>query len=145
MDSPKEVLIGRLAVERGFISEEELVQALEAQASMGAVPIGELLVQLNLLNRQQLSQLVATQRENLSAPSPYTQGKEVAADLLGKHAVDLGLLSPEQLKETIREQGVLARRGKPMRLGELLVEKGFLSVEQVEQLLGKQGKRLMRC
>lgn len=145
MDSPKEVLIGRLAVERGMISEEELVQALEAQASMGGIPIGELLVQLSLLNRQQLSDLVAIQKENLSAPSPYSQGKEVAADLLGKHAVEQGLITPEQLKETIREQGVLARRGQALRLGELLIDKGYLTVEQVEQLLGKQGKRLMRC
>ncbi len=145
MDAPKEVLIGRLAVERGLISEKELVQALEAQASGGAVPVGELLVQLNLIDRKQLSQLVALQRENLSAPSPYTEGKEVAADLLGKHAVEQGLITPGQLKETLREQGVMSQRGQPMRLGELLVDKGYLTFEQVEQLLGRQGKRLMRC
>ncbi|GEM_PF-1298752 len=146
MDAPREVLIGRLAVERGFLKKEELDLVVEEQGRRGAaMPLGELLLELGMLTRLQLDELVEAQKKTLAAPSPYTKDKPYGADLLGKHAIAAGLITQAQLNECIRLQGLAQKRGRPQRLGEVLVERKYLTPEQVKKLMGAQGKRLLRC
>ncbi|MEK7865822.1 MAG: DUF1570 domain-containing protein [Planctomycetota bacterium] len=154
MGSPREVLLGRIAVKRGLLSPEELTRAIEEQTRRGDVTLGVLLVQLGLLSQLQLNDLLAEQQAALSAQAPaappappgapakpVTQGQ----NLLGRRAVDAGLLTPDQLNDCIREQGLREGQGRFQRLGEILVDKGLLTATQVEALIGAQGKRLLKC
>jgi|GEM_PF-2317584 len=146
MSSPKEILLGRLAIQRGVLSQQELDLALQAQADRGgSTPLGEMLIDLGLISRAQLESLVAEQRKNLEAPSPTSPEKTVGQDLLGRRAVEAGLLTEDQLKECMQLHGLSQRAGHPKRLGEILVELGHLTFDQVWGLLADQGKRLVRC
>ena len=146
MSSPKEVLLGRLAVQRGFLSQEDLDVALQTQTDRGGGPaLGELLIELGLISRRQLDGLMAQQKDNLQSPSPYTEERTVGEDLLGRRAIEAGLLTQDQLAEGLRLHGLSQRAGEPKRLGEILVERGYLTFDQVWQLLGDQGKRIFRC
>ncbi|GEM_PF-2003081 len=154
MGSPREVLLGRIAVKRGLLAPQELARALEEQARRGNVTLGALLVQLGLLSQQQLDSLLAEQQAALSAQAPATPPAPPGApaqpvtqgqNLLGRRAVGSGLVTPDQLNECIREQGLREGQGRFQRLGEILVEKGLLTATQVEALLGAQGKRLLKC
>ncbi len=54
----------------------------------------------------------------------------------GKIAVDLGLVTPEQIKEALTEQVEDDLSGRPHRfLGQILLDKGWITVEQVNLIL----------
>ena len=63
------------------------------------------------------------------------------AGLLGRLAVDQGLITMDQLSEATRDQ---ARNEGKERLGEVLVRLGFLEGGQVESLLALQKQDLKR-
>jgi serine/threonine-protein kinase len=65
---PKEIsheLIGKLALERGFISVEQLTEAVREHERRGAaggqVPLGEILIEMEFIGRKQLETLLASQ------------------------------------------------------------------------------------
>lgn len=64
-----DVLFGRLAVENGFISEEELRQVLREQAGRRyrdrQVKLGSLLVERNLLTRNQVNEILTIQKSKV--------------------------------------------------------------------------------
>jgi serine/threonine-protein kinase len=67
----EEVLLGQLAVKRGFISREELEEALAAQERLKAEgktkQLGEILTELGLLTEKQAQKLLTEQRERAGA------------------------------------------------------------------------------
>lgn len=62
-------LLGLLLIEMGLISEEQLVQALEAQEPTGEL-LGEVLIGLGFLSRLTLQDALAKQRGVLLKPDP---------------------------------------------------------------------------
>ena len=71
MPENEEVLLGQLAVKRGFISREELEEALSAQERLKAEgkskQLGEILTELGLLTEKQAQKLLTEQRERAGA------------------------------------------------------------------------------
>ena len=71
MPENEEVLLGQLAVKRGFISREELEEALSTQERMKAEgkskQLGEILTELGLLTEKQAQKLLTEQRERAGA------------------------------------------------------------------------------
>ncbi|MBN1808473.1 MAG: serine/threonine protein kinase [Planctomycetes bacterium] len=71
MPENEEVLLGQLAVKRGFISREELEEALAEQERLKTEDIhkhlGEVLIDLNLLTKKQADRLLEEQRERAGA------------------------------------------------------------------------------
>ncbi|MBW2734903.1 MAG: hypothetical protein JRH20_21165, partial [Deltaproteobacteria bacterium] len=63
-----------------------------------------------------------------------TPSSDRHGDLLGRLAVDTGLITMQQLATATRAQG----RGSTKRLGELLVEQGYATAEELKQLLDAQ-------
>jgi serine/threonine-protein kinase len=59
---------------------------------------------------------------------------------LGELAVQRGLVSREQLAETLQELNVRKAAGSQVPVGEVLVELGYLTRSQLEMLLAAQGK-----
>jgi serine/threonine-protein kinase len=74
----KELLLGRIALRRRWISGPQLVEALLAQSASGArPPLGEVLVERGALEREQLKELLALQLasrklEEDEEPAPLT-------------------------------------------------------------------------
>jgi formylglycine-generating enzyme required for sulfatase activity/tRNA A-37 threonylcarbamoyl transferase component Bud32 len=61
--------------------------------------------------------------------------------LLGKIALERGLITPEQLEECIRERVSMTAPGTKSLLGKLLIERGYLKTEDALELLQEQTRR----
>jgi eukaryotic-like serine/threonine-protein kinase len=61
--------------------------------------------------------------------------------LFGDLAIEMGLITPEQLQASLEKQYTLRTTGARSRLGETLIIMNVLSVEQVKKVLSEQRKR----
>jgi serine/threonine protein kinase len=61
--------------------------------------------------------------------------------LLGKIALERGLVTPEQLQECIRQRASMTAQGNKSLLGKILIERGYLKTEDVLELLQEQTRR----
>ena len=62
-------------------------------------------------------------------------------DRFGKVAIELGLVTEDQLADSVEAMKQLADMGLTERLGTIMVKKGYLTRDQVKQVLAAQGKR----
>jgi type IV pilus assembly protein PilB len=119
MKPAQKLRIGELLVKEGLITEEELMQALTAQKSQSAwKPIGEVLVQLRLVSRVDLKQILKKHQKNLN---------------LGDILINLGLINREQLLELVKHQ-----KEHGGKVEEILVQKGFVTESELIDTLSIQ-------
>ncbi|MSP41496.1 MAG: hypothetical protein EXR70_23670 [Deltaproteobacteria bacterium] len=111
---------GQYLLERGRISSQQLVDALEFQKQVN-VPIGVLALEAGLLSADQVKLIIARRR---STDKPF-----------GELAVSLGLLSEAQVAELLQIQP-----NHRVHLGEALVIKGYLSIDALEKELKEHKK-----
>lgn len=140
--------LGERLVKSGYITEEQLTQALEWQQQDGTL-LGETLVRHGLLKQDELSRFVFSNpssrlgealldlgyitRAQLSQALDY---QRVNGNRLGAICVQLGFLSQAQLDEVL-----LKRRAIPKeRLGDMLVTSGVITAQQLESALDMQLK-----
>ena len=110
---------GEMLVRVGFITEAQLGQALrEQQARPSYVPLGQILVDLKLVTRRQIDQVL----ENA--------GKRPR---LGELLVGNGTITPAQLAQALERQ-----RALQLPLGQVLVRLGFVTEEAMRQALALQ-------
>ena len=122
-DSPnRSAMFGIHLVERGFLRESDLIEALDRQASM-RVSIGRLAYQLGLLTLDQVMKVLEVQRSNPT--------------LFGMLAVDLGFLTSEQLEKLLE-----AQRDTRVPLGQILASLGMLAPEKLDEELRRYLKSL---
>jgi len=140
MGGSNELLLGRIAVDLGFASPQEVDECIRLQQRTRR-PLGQILVEKGCLTRDQLDQIVREQQKKLDVLDPVTQRRKEAI-LFGKLAIREGLVSSERMNECLAIQG---RTGETRPIGEILVERGYLSSRQVQDLLGKHCKKLMIC
>ncbi len=123
-------MFGRLAVESGLVTYEDIVACIEEQekyrANGEAAPkLGELLVIRGLLSEQEVEMILKMQAN--------------PGGLIGRQLLERGLVTREQLREALDEQAEYVQNGMtPPRIGEMLVEKGVLKREDLEQVLKKK-------
>lgn len=119
---------GSFLVEEGFVSENMVDRALEHQERLKKMPLGEILVQLNMLTRDALDSLVqaymAERRQEAGPP----------ARRIGEFLVERGAITPLQLAAAVRQQ----RKYRSQRLGELLVEMGKLQPKELDHAIIRQ-------
>jgi hypothetical protein len=96
--------IGHIFVEKGFITAEQLEQALAEQTQSGKL-LGEVLVELQLIDRMELASALGVQftappkPQAVPAPAPaapvavQTAGNDVQAELAALHAHNADLRS----------------------------------------------------
>src|SRR3972149_421897 len=101
---------GQYLLEKGRITSEQLVAALEQQKTVQAA-IGILALESGLLTAEQIKQILTEQRKT--------------GLRFGEQAVVMGSLTQTQVDELLQEQEVSHR----VRLGEVLVSKGYLTLE----------------
>ena len=142
MPSDNDLLFGKIALSKGYFTQEQLDQALTIQStSKDHLPLGRILVNEGYLTDEQHSEILAIQRKNMKALDSL-QKRQRESLLFGKLAVREGFMTEAQANECLREQ---AKEGEKRSLGEIMVSKGCLTSQQVTAILAKQYKKIMSC
>ncbi len=141
----EELLFGRIAVKKGFITEEQLKECIEIQ-KRSAEPqlLGIILRDKGYINREQLREIVEYQKKHMRRPAtdPEEQKSDIA---FGFIAVKLKYTTLDRVYECVREQTKAAKLGLYFRLGEVFVKKGYLTSEQVKDILAQQNRTILEC
>ena len=127
--------LGRLLVERGVITEEQLQTALRVQRSKGGM-LGEILTQRGWVTPLSIAAAVAKQKAEQPDPAAEESsrtGRGPGWKPLGTLLVDKGFISDVQLKQAL----ALQRDGGGF-LGEILVDKGWLAASDLVLALAAQ-------
>jgi len=115
-------MFGKHLVDKGLLSEQQLVDALEQQQQMRP-SVGRLAFELEMLDLDQVVEIIDAQK-----------GRELRFCALG---VELGHLTPEQRQEILAEQLQAS-----IPLGQVLAAMGLLTVEVLtEELDAYHAKR----
>jgi len=142
------VLLGKMALDREFITQDQLRDALMEQGSdveeRGmARPLGLILVAKGYLSEPLLLTLLEEQRAlNLDPERALKRDHSLGQVLLKR-----GKITEAQLNECIRIQGEAIEANSPEipRIGELLVEKGYTTPREVTLALASQKKVMLAC
>jgi CheY-specific phosphatase CheX len=112
---------GQYLLERGRITSQQLLDALECQEGITA-PIGAIALERGLLTTEQIKQILQQQKKT--------------NQLFGEIAVILRFLTQAQLDEMLDTQEISHRA----RLGEALVAKQYITLETLEKELKEYNK-----
>lgn len=127
--------LGRLLVERGVITEEQLATALRVQRDEGGM-LGEILTARGWVTPLSIAAAVAKQKAEQPAP-PDAQGNRAGRGTswkpLGTLLVEKGFISAVQLKQALALQ-----RDSGGFLGEILVDNGWLTASELVLALAAQ-------
>src|SRR5579862_8239784 len=138
-------LIGRIALERGLISVDQLAECLNDQKAASASTLGAVMLRKGLIKPRDLETLLEEQKKRLANALDLSDPKLEDA-LLGRLLIKQGLVKEAQLYECLRASAELGERGeKPPRLGELLVRKGYLTTDAVDRILPAARKDRYLC
>jgi hypothetical protein len=140
-----EVLFGKIAVSCGFINEEQLAKAVEAQEKApDGTHLGKIMVDLGVISDEELMTVLAIQRENRSRLEMSPAVRKMGMTL-GRLAIEKAYCNEQQVHDAIREQAKLERFNLFFRLGEVMVSKAILTAEQVHELLQTQNISILGC
>ncbi|MDP8241233.1 MAG: hypothetical protein P9X24_19265 [Candidatus Hatepunaea meridiana] len=114
-------LFGELVVDLGFITDEQLGEAVQMQKK-GRAKLGQIMKQLMLINDDQVKATLAFQG------SEKGKGK-----VFGDCAIELRIVDEKQRLEAVRYQ--TTSKGV---LGDLLIELGFLTKDQRDEVTKQQ-------
>ncbi len=141
MASHQDILLGRVALDLGVLTREQIEQAVALQEGPGAGrPFGSLLLEKGFLSEASLQRVLAEQAKRLKEKAEFSALRK-ADTLFGTIAIEKKLLTRENLHEALRVQAVALMHGNKVRLGEVLEERGVLTREQVAQILQLQARR----
>lgn len=112
---------GQFLLERGRITSQQLLSALEFQKTV-ATPIGVMALEKEWLKPEQVKEVLALQKRK---PLRF-----------GELAVELGYLTQAQVDELLQVQETSHR----VRLGEALIVKGFMTLESLDRELKEYNK-----
>ncbi|HEX7900279.1 MAG TPA: protein kinase [Planctomycetota bacterium] len=130
--------LGRLAVERGLLSPDQLDACLSDQKTAPATSLAAIMVRRGLLKPQDLDSLLEEQKRRLASALELTDPKLEDA-LLGRLLIRQGLLKEAQLYDCLRAAAETGEAGgKPPRLAELLQRKGYLGASPMERAGAKK-------
>jgi hypothetical protein len=160
MSSESDLLLGKLAIERGWITYDQLTQCIRQQereaagedpeATVGrrssARGLGVIMASMGLISDVQLLDLYDEQRKRIEVLRSYRL-IESGEKMLGQLLVTQNKCTQNQINKCLEHQRRMAEQGvTPVpRLGELLVEHGFVDASTIREVLGRQQKTIMYC
>ncbi len=145
MSSDDNVLFGKIAMELGLLTKEQIDTAISLQEMENRQrPLGDILLEKRYLTQAELQKILGQQRANLSKVDSVTQQKKEDS-LFGKVAIREGLATADEVNDCLRAQAKAESAGTFPRLGEMMVEKGILTTAQVQRILERQKRRIMVC
>ncbi|MBN1809391.1 MAG: serine/threonine protein kinase [Planctomycetes bacterium] len=144
MASKEEMLLGRLAVLHGEMTQDQLDECLSVQArTRPPVPLEDLIMERSYLTAQKMESLKELSRKDLTVKRPKQSNPN--AERFGRMAIAKGWITPDQLAECLNVQRRMQEHNLYPNIGDIMVEKGLLTQEQVKELLSDQGKTLLKC
>src|SRR5688572_20893618 len=150
MPNVTDSLVGKLALQKGWISSEQLKDALAEQAAAERdglrKPLGVILVSKAGLSEERLVDLLQEQKRLLEARAGETAERR-EDHLFGQILIKRGAATPEQIHQALRLQAERAENGEiPVpRLGQILMEMGLSPPPAVQEVLRQQTKVLFGC
>jgi hypothetical protein len=130
-------LIGALFVERGLVSQSQLVVALELQQETGQ-QLGQILVERFGVERAELAKVVAEHWARMGeAKEDVSTRASESWQQLGEILVTRGFVTREQLVQALERQRLTGER-----LGEALVGQGVISKFELAGSLAEQASPL---
>jgi predicted RNA-binding Zn-ribbon protein involved in translation (DUF1610 family) len=157
--SIKDLLLGQLAVEKGFVTKTQLAEIMKEQhggasqdpnatvnPSKSIRPLGTLLLSKGYLKERDLVALLEEQGRRLEAVKNVQKLQKVDY-LFGQLLVKNNLATMLQINKCLEIQLKMAEKGvTPIpRLGELLVDHGFVDKKTVADVLKMQDKDILFC
>jgi len=149
-----ETIVGKVCVERGWVSRDQLVDCLRQVATSVDTPLPEssksrlsdMLISRGLVTEEQMVALRDEVSRILASDSAYTVVRRDDA-AFGQILVTAGACTKEQVIEALSIQQHLADKGGPApRLGEILLQKGYVTFAAIERALESQnGKTTLHC
>ena len=108
--------LAEFLLEKGYINQEQLFNALQYQQSEDAIKIGEVAIMLKLMTPEQVEMVHRRQRQT--------------DEYFGRLAVSMGFITEEQLQKVINFQ-----KNNHIFLGQALTELGYITKEQLKKYL----------
>jgi len=155
--SKKDELLGRLALERGILTADQVEDCKKGQFSMPAdpnqtigrsqlKPLGNVMLEKGLVNAQQLTELMEEQGRRLAVLDVYE--RMVKAEMqFGQLMVMQNKTTQNQINKCLEMQRRLAEKGTtPVpSLAQLLVEYGFCDQKAIQDILSMHTKDRLLC
>ncbi len=145
MAVPSDILLGRIAIERGWVTRDQLSTCLREQASVStseAPPLGDILLRNGYLSSPQVDDLLTEQKRRLSDVFELDDA-EMEDALLGRLLIKQGLVTERQIYECLRLQA--ERTDEKKSLGDILVEKNYLASDLIETAQIMQKRAVLVC
>jgi hypothetical protein len=144
MLSKADILFGRIAVNSGMATEEQVDECVRLQdEAQNTKPLGLTMLEKGYISQDQLNQVIQIQQKNLQEKAVHSRQKRIDS-LFGRLVVKLGFATEDEVNECVRVQARI-ENDIFMRLGEILVRKGYMTPEQVTQVLDYQKKKILTC
>jgi tetratricopeptide (TPR) repeat protein/predicted Ser/Thr protein kinase len=143
-----DTIVGKVCLERGWVTREQLVECLRECGSKTDAADGEpsdprsrlsdMLVSRGLVREDQMSALREEVTKILASSDSYTVVRKGDASL-GQLLVKAGQARKEHIIEALSiQQHAAAKTGPVPRLGEILLQKGYVTFAALEEALGSQ-------
>lgn len=143
MPSVDNLALGQILLRDQFVTIAQLDEAIDARDSGRlAGPLGEVLIQLGHLTREQLEEALARQRTDLDHRVKLHQAHDLVFASL---AAQEGFAAPDEAQRALRAQAALAEGGQHRRIWEILLSEEVLSSAQVNELHALQRRSAMVC
>jgi predicted RNA-binding Zn-ribbon protein involved in translation (DUF1610 family) len=156
--SRKDIVLGRLALEKRLITREQLEECMREQekeandpnrtlgSSSSVRPLGTVMLEKGLIRQEDLVGLLEEQADRVKALDSYQKMIKVEY-LFGQLLVKFNKCTQLQVNKCLQIQQQRAEKGvSPIpRLGELLVEHGFVDKQTVAEILKMQDKDVLLC
>jgi hypothetical protein len=134
------LVIGELAVRDHLISRDQLDDIVDLQQKSNfSQPLGSLMLERKLLTKTQLDSLLQRQKEALH---DYERALSVSG-LFGRIAIEVGLITEQQLSTAIRRQLTLDFQGKRTKIGQILLAMKAIRPSGFWEVIRAQGT--FRC
>ncbi|MBI5367991.1 MAG: hypothetical protein HZA54_13205 [Planctomycetes bacterium] len=140
-----DLLLGRMAVARGLISNAQLDEAMAEQAGRTPKPpLGALLVARGWLRQETLDGLMQSQDKLLRVRDPLTR-ERLEDRTLSQIILREKMAPPEAVNRAQEQQAKSESGGRFRRLGDILVQRGDLTWEQLGRALEIQMLTVRFC
>ncbi|MHC4601479.1 MAG: hypothetical protein ACYS47_20985 [Planctomycetota bacterium] len=149
--SKKDSLLGKIAVERKFLTRKQLHDCFRSQEKSNtpgrgrSKSLGSVLVDKKIITRKQLSTIREERDRRLGVLLDLQKVKKTDY-LFGQLLVKYSKATQIQINKCLAIQEEYARENKPApRLGELLAEHGFIDSDTIGEILKLQNKDVFVC
>ncbi|MDQ7778473.1 MAG: protein kinase, partial [Planctomycetota bacterium] len=144
-----DLLLGKIALEKGYLTRNQLDDCVAAQEreqrETGAYrPLSEIMLIRGVIDRPTLQELVKLQQEKFRKAQEFSASRREDG-VFGQLLIQRKLVPADKVNECLRVQEQMAERDIHLRLGEVLVKKGCMTAAQVREVLLLQRKVIMTC